>query len=44
MQSSNPQKLILAASVKQEIVQLIDTRIRELHVTREDFNELKAIV
>ncbi|MCG3156839.1 MAG: hypothetical protein DKINENOH_03464 [bacterium] len=44
MQTSKSKKLALTASVKQEIGQLIDTRIREVHVTREDFSELKAIV
>jgi len=44
MQTSKSKKLVLTAPVKQEIIQLIDTRIREAHVTREDFSELKAIV
>ncbi len=44
MQTSKPKKLVLTAPVKQEIIQLVDTRIREAHVTREDFSELKAIV
>ncbi|MDZ7269253.1 MAG: hypothetical protein ONB48_17095 [candidate division KSB1 bacterium] len=44
MQTSKSKKLVLTSAVKQEIVQLIDTRIREAHVTREDFSELKEIV
>jgi hypothetical protein len=36
--------LKITADVKREIVRIIDERIREAHVTREDFSELKAIV
>jgi hypothetical protein len=36
--------LKITADVKQEIVRIIDERIREAHVTKEDFSELKAIV
>jgi hypothetical protein len=34
----------ITPSIKREIVRIIDERIREAHVTREDFSELKAIV
>jgi len=30
--------------MRKEIVEIIDSRIREVHVTKEDFSELKAIV
>jgi hypothetical protein len=36
--------LKITADVKREIVRIIDERIREAHVTKEDFSELKAIV
>ena len=36
--------LKITPSIKHEIVKIIDERIREAHVTREDFSELKAIV
>jgi len=36
--------LKMTPSIRHEIVKLIDERIREAHVTREDFSELKAIV
>ncbi len=38
------QPLKITPSIKREIVKIIDERIREAHVTREDFSELKAIV
>jgi chromosome segregation ATPase len=34
----------ITPQVRQEIVSIIDERIREVHVTKEDFSELKAIV
>lgn len=34
----------ITPAVKKEIVKIIDERIREAHVTKEDFSELKAIV
>ena len=34
----------ITPSVKREIVKIIDERIREAHVTKEDFSELKSIV
>jgi chromosome segregation ATPase len=36
--------LKMTPSIRHEIVKLIDDRIREAHITREDFSELKAIV
>jgi len=36
--------LKMTPSIRHEIVKLIDERIREAHITREDFSELKAIV
>ena len=38
------QSFKLTPSIKREIVKIIDDRIREAHVTREDFSELKSIV
>ena len=35
---------IITPPVRREIVKIIDERIREAHVTREDFTELKSIV
>jgi len=35
---------IITPAVKQKIVEIIDKRIREAHITREDFSELKSIV
>jgi predicted nuclease with TOPRIM domain len=34
----------ITPSIKREIVKIIDERVREVHVTKEDFSELKAIV
>jgi hypothetical protein len=34
----------ITPSIKKEIVKIIDERIREAHVTKEDFSELKSIV
>jgi hypothetical protein len=34
----------ITPQVRQEIVRIIDERIRDVHVTKEDFSELKAIV
>jgi len=34
----------ITEAVKQEIIRIVDERIREVHVTKEDFSELKSIV
>ena len=34
----------ITPSVKREIVKIVDERVREVHVTKEDFSELKSIV
>ena len=36
--------LKMTPSIRHEIVKIVDDRIREAHITREDFSELKAIV
>jgi chromosome segregation ATPase len=36
--------LRMTPSIRHEIVKIVDDRIREAHITREDFSELKAIV
>ncbi len=37
-------RLIITPDVKQQIVDIIDERIKNAHITKEDFSELKAIV
>ncbi len=44
MQTSRQTDVKITPAVKREIVKIIDERIREAHVTKEDFSELKAIV
>ena len=44
MQTTSPKGLKITPSIRQEIIKIIDTRIRDAHVTREDFSELKSIV
>ncbi len=39
-----PATFRMTPAIKQEIVRIVDTRIREAHVTKEDFSELKSIV
>jgi len=34
----------LTEKVRKEIEKIVDARIREVHITREDFSELKQIV
>ena len=34
----------ITEALKQEIIRIVDERIREAHVTKEDFSELKSIV
>ncbi|MDZ7363434.1 MAG: hypothetical protein ONB46_22350 [candidate division KSB1 bacterium] len=44
MQTTAPRGLKITPSLKQEIIKIIDARIKDAHVTREDFSELKGIV
>ncbi len=39
-----PSSFTITPSIKREIVKIIDARIAEAHVTKEDFSELKSIV
>ena len=44
MQTSRQTEFKITPAVKKEIVKIVDERIREAHVMREDFTELKGIV
>jgi hypothetical protein len=44
METPREREFKMTPSVKKEIIKIIDERIREAHVTREDFSELKNIV
>jgi hypothetical protein len=44
MQTARQPALRITPAMRKEIVEIIDNRIREVHVTKEDFSELKAIV
>ena len=44
MQTTRRRELKITPTIKKEIVKIIDDRIREAHVTKEDFSELKGIV
>ena len=44
MQTARQPALRITPAIRKEIVQIIDNRIREVHVTKEDFSELKGIV
>jgi hypothetical protein len=44
MQTARPGAFKITPTIKQEIVKIVDARIREAHVTKEDFSELKNIV
>jgi len=45
MQTTTRQPTLrITPATRKEIVEIIDNRIREVHVTKEDFSELKAIV
>lgn len=44
MQTSRQTEFKITPAVKKEIVKIVDERIREAHVTKEDFSELKGIV
>jgi len=44
MQTVRKNGFKITSAVKREIINIIDARIREVHVTKEDFSELKDIV
>jgi len=44
METSREKEVRLTPSLKKEIIKIVDERIREAHITREDFSELKNIV
>jgi hypothetical protein len=44
MQTSRHEAFKITPAIRREIVKIIDGRIRESHVTKEDFSELKGIV
>jgi len=37
-------KVKMTDTLKREIIKIVDERIREVHITRDDFSELKDIV
>jgi len=44
MQTARQAMFRVTPTVKKELIRIIDERIRDVHVTKEDFSELKAIV
>jgi DNA repair ATPase RecN len=44
MKASKGQGIKITPALKKKIIEIVDERIKEAHVTREDFSELKAIV
>ena len=44
MKASKGQGIKITPALKKKIIEIVDERIREAHVTREDFSELKSIV
>jgi hypothetical protein len=44
VQTARQQVFKITPSIKKEFIKIIDARIREAHVTKEDFSELKGIV
>ncbi|MDZ7312969.1 MAG: hypothetical protein ONB45_17015 [candidate division KSB1 bacterium] len=44
MQTTGQSVFKITPAIKREIVKIVDERIREAHVTKEDFSELKGIV
>jgi len=44
MKASKGQGIKITPALRKKIIEIVDERIREAHVTREDFSELKAIV
>jgi len=37
-------EMFITPEIRTEIIKIVDERIKEAHVTKEDFSELKAIV
>lgn len=44
MQTDKSGSLKITPSIRKEIIKIVDERIKEAHITREDFSELKNIV
>lgn len=44
MQTTRQSTVKITPAVKKELIQIIDQRIKDVHVTKEDFSELKSIV
>ena len=44
METPGQKEFKITPSLKREIVKIVDERIREAHVTKEDFSELKNIL
>ncbi|MCS7279992.1 MAG: hypothetical protein NZ530_08115, partial [Thermodesulfobacteriaceae bacterium] len=44
MKASKKVEFKITPEIRKEIIEIVDARIREAHVTREDFSELKQIV
>jgi len=44
METSKQGEFKITPTIKKEIIKIVDERIREVHVTKEDFSELKGIV
>jgi hypothetical protein len=44
MQTARQAPFRVTPSVKKELIRIIDERIKDVHITKEDFSELKAIV
>ena len=44
METTRDKEIRITPSLKKEIIRIVDERIREAHITREDFSELKNIV
>ena len=44
MQPAPQRPLKITAAVRREIIQIVDDRIKDVHVTKEDFSELKGLV
>jgi len=44
METTRDKEIRMTPSLRKEIIKIVDERIREAHITREDFSELKNIV
>jgi chromosome segregation ATPase len=44
LKNSKPREFKITSTIKKEIIKIIDERIREVHVTKENFSDLKGIV